>query len=61
MNLHLVMSHPAAANVVTAAQDIEARGFLAGIGRLILVIVVILVILGVLLGVGLSRMFRRRR
>ena len=61
MNLHVVMSQPAVANTLEAAQDLEARGFLRGVGRLILVIIVILVILGVLLGVGLSRMFNRRK
>jgi hypothetical protein len=61
MNLHLVMSHPAAVNTLVAAQDLEARGFLRGVGRLILIVIVVLVILGVVVGVGLSRMINRRK
>jgi hypothetical protein len=61
MNLQLVMSQPVAANVLAVGQDLEARGFLRGVGRLILIIVVVLVVLGVLLGVGLSKMINRRK
>ncbi|MCW2508360.1 MAG: hypothetical protein JWP68_1508 [Modestobacter sp.] len=61
MVLHGVLTHPTVGNVVGAAQEIEARGFLRGVGKLILVIVVVLVILGVILGVSLSRFVNRRR
>jgi phosphotransferase system glucose/maltose/N-acetylglucosamine-specific IIC component len=56
-----LLTHPTVANAVGAAQEIEARGFLRGVGKLILVIVVVLVILGVILGVSLSRFVNRRR
>jgi small-conductance mechanosensitive channel len=56
-----MLTHPTVANVVGTAQEIEARGFLRGVGKLVLIIVVVLVVLGVVLGVSLSRFVNRRR
>jgi phosphotransferase system glucose/maltose/N-acetylglucosamine-specific IIC component len=61
MVLTHLLTHPAVVNAVAAAQDIEARGFLRGVGKLVLIIIVVLVILGVVLGVTLSRFVNRRR
>jgi phosphotransferase system glucose/maltose/N-acetylglucosamine-specific IIC component len=61
MVLHAMLTHPMVANAVGTAQEIEARGFLRGVGKLILIIIVVLVILGVVLGVSLSRFVNRRR
>jgi small-conductance mechanosensitive channel len=61
MVLSEMLTHPTVAQVVGAAQDIEARGFLRGVGKLILIIIVVLVVLGVILGVSLSRFVNRRR
>jgi small-conductance mechanosensitive channel len=56
-----MLTRPTVATALGAAQEIEARGFLRGVGKLILIIIVVLVILGVVLGVSLSRFVNRRR
>jgi hypothetical protein len=61
MALHGMLTRPTVATALGAAQEIEARGFLRGVGKLILIIIVVLVILGVVLGVSLSRFVNRRR
>jgi hypothetical protein len=47
-------THP----IVLLAADLEARGFLAGIGKLLLFVIVILVLIGVFIGFKVSK--RRR-
>jgi hypothetical protein len=42
------------------AAELEARGFLAGIGKTILVVIIILVVLGALIGFSVARRFRGR-
>jgi len=59
------MLHGAAARVstgplATAAVEAARRGFFRSIGHIIVVIVVVFVLLGLVLGVGLTRLFRRR-
>jgi small-conductance mechanosensitive channel len=61
MVLHGMPTHPTVANAVGTAQEIEARGFLRGVGKVVLIIIVVLVILGVILGVSLSKFVNRRR
>jgi hypothetical protein len=51
--MHLTM-HRAA----LLAADLEARGFLAGVGKLLLFLIVALVVVGVLIGFSLAK--RRR-
>jgi preprotein translocase subunit SecG len=41
--------------------DLEARGVLRGIGRLILFVVILFIVLGIVLGVLAARMFNRKR
>lgn len=43
------------------AAELEARGFLRGIGRTILFIIVILVVIGGLIGFSVARKFGQRR
>ena len=43
------------------AAELEARGFLAGIGKFILVVIVIVVALGALIGFSVARRFGGRR
>jgi hypothetical protein len=43
------------------AAELEARGFLAGIGKFILFIIIILVVIGGLIGFTVARRFRGRR
>jgi small-conductance mechanosensitive channel len=40
--------------------ELEARGFLRGVGRTILIVIVILVVLGALIGFSAARRFGRR-
>jgi len=56
-----VIFHPAVLQVLLVANEIEARGVMRGIGRLILFVIPIFVVLAVLGGLLLSRVFRRRR
>jgi hypothetical protein len=55
------MGRPAVVQGLAAVQDIEARGFLRGVGRLILIIIVVLVVIGAVLGFLVARIFNRRR
>jgi hypothetical protein len=43
------------------AAEFEARGFLAGVGKFILFIIVILVVIGGLIGFSVARRFGGRR
>jgi hypothetical protein len=43
------------------AAELEARGFLAGIGKTILVLIIILVAIGGLIGFSVARRFGQRR
>jgi hypothetical protein len=61
VHLPLLWLHPTIAQTLAGAGDLEARGLLRGIGRLIVGVVVILLIIGVLLGILLARMFGRGR
>jgi hypothetical protein len=47
-------AHP----IVLLAADLEARGFLAGVGKFLLFVIVILVLIGVFIGFKVSK--RRR-
>lgn len=53
--------------ILTAAQagllaaELEARGFLAGVGKFILVVIIVFVLGGVLIGFLVARRFGRRR
>ncbi len=49
------------AHALGLVHDLEARGVARAAGHAVLIIIVILIILGVLLGMGLSSFFRRRR
>jgi hypothetical protein len=56
-----LLTQPTVVQTLALVQDIQARGFLAGVGRLILIVVVILVLIGVILGVLLARVVNRHR
>jgi len=43
------------------ATELEARGFLAGIGKTILILIIILVVIGALIGFSVARRFGQRR
>ena len=43
------------------ASELEARGFLAGIGKTILFLIIILVVIGGLIGFSVARKFGQRR
>lgn len=43
------------------AAELEARGFLAGVGKTILFVIIILVVIGGLIGFTVARRFGRRR
>lgn len=40
---------------------VEAKGFLGGVGRVVLVLVILLILLGVVIGASLAIRVRRRR
>jgi hypothetical protein len=54
--MHLIM-----AQAGLLAAELEARGFLAGIGKTILVLIIILVVIGGLIGFSVARRFGQRR
>lgn len=56
-----MLPHPMVLHVLAGAQELESKGFLRGVAKLILIVVVIGVVLVVLVGFLLARMFRRRR
>ncbi|MGH3766503.1 MAG: hypothetical protein ACRDS0_13960 [Pseudonocardiaceae bacterium] len=43
------------------ALELEARGFLAGVGKFILIVIVVLVAMGALVGFSVARRFGKRR
>lgn len=43
------------------AAELEARGFLAGVGKFVLVVIIVLILGGALIGFSVARRFRRRR
>jgi hypothetical protein len=43
------------------AAELEARGFFAGVGKFILVVIIVLVLGGALIGFSVARRFGRRR
>lgn len=45
----------AAAHIGLLAAELEARGFLAGIGKFILIVIIVLVVGGALLGFAIGR------
>ncbi|MBV8539461.1 MAG: hypothetical protein JO364_08370 [Pseudonocardiales bacterium] len=53
--------HFIAAQASLLAAELEARGFLAGIGKTILIVIIILVALGGLIGFSVARRFGQRR
>ena len=61
MVLRSLLAHPTVLQAAAWAQDIEARGVLRGIGRLILFLAIGLIVLGLILGVLIARVFNRRR
>jgi hypothetical protein len=58
---------PSVAMILTATQaglfaaELEARGFLAGVGKFILIVIIVLVLGGALIGFSVARRFGRRR
>jgi len=57
----VLIAHPAITQAVVLANDLEARGVVRKAGHAVLIIVIVLIVLGVLLGIGVTTMFRRRR
>jgi hypothetical protein len=54
--MYLIMAHAS-----LLAAELEARGFLAGVGKTILVVIIILVAGGALIGFSVARRFGRGR
>lgn len=54
--MHLIMAH-----VSLLAAELETRGFLAGVGKAILFVIIALVVGGALIGFSVARKFGRRR
>jgi hypothetical protein len=54
--MHLITAHAS-----LLAAELEARGFLAGIGKAILVVIIVLVVGGALIGFSVARRFGRGR
>ncbi len=57
----MLLTNPTLSRAVVLVNDLEARGVVRKAGHAVLIIIIILVVLGVLLGVGLTAMVRRRR
>jgi hypothetical protein len=53
--------HSIAAQAGLLAAELEARGFLAGIGKAILILIIVLVGIGGLIGFSVARRFGQRR
>jgi hypothetical protein len=53
--LPLIAMIVAAAHVGLLAAELEARGFLAGVGKFILIVIIVLVVGGALLGFAVGR------
>jgi len=56
-----VTLHPGVDQAVALANDLQARGVARKAGHAVLIIVIVLIVVGVLLGVGLTTLLRRRR
>jgi len=56
----VLLANPTVSRAVVLVNDLEARGVVRKAGHAVLIIVLVLIVLGVLLGVGLAAMFRRR-
>ncbi len=56
-----MMLHPIVLHVLAGAHELESKGFLRGVAKLILIVVVIVVIFSVLMGFLIARMVSRRR
>jgi hypothetical protein len=50
-----------AAQAGLLATELEARGFLAGVAKSVLIVIIILVVIGALIGFSVARKFGRRR
>jgi len=57
----LLLANPTVTRAVVLVNELEARGVVRKAGHTVLIIVLVLIVLGVLLGVGLTAMLRRRR
>ncbi len=57
----MLLANPTVSRAVVLVNELEARGVVRKAGHAVLIIVLVLIVLGVLLGVGLAAMFRRRR
>jgi len=57
----LLLANPTVSRAAVLLSDLETRGVVRKAGHAVLIVIVILIVLGVLLGVGLTAMFRRRR
>lgn len=57
----LLLASPTVSRAAVLYSDLEARGVVRKASHAVLIIVVVLIVLGVLLGVGLTMMIRRRR
>jgi len=57
----VLLANPTVSRAVVLVNELEARGVVRKAGHAVLIIVLVLIVLGVLLGVGLAAMFRRRR
>ncbi len=57
----LLLANPTVSRAAVLFSELEARGVVRKAGHAVLIIIVVLIVLGVLLGVGLTAMFRRRR
>ncbi|MGH3718743.1 MAG: hypothetical protein ACRDRI_07865 [Pseudonocardiaceae bacterium] len=54
--MHLIM-----AQAGLLAAEFEARGFLAGVGKFVLIVIIILVAIGGLIGFSVARKFGQRK
>ena len=52
---------PTATQVSLLAAELEARGFLAGVGKAVLIVIIVLILGGALIGFSVARRFGRRR
>jgi hypothetical protein len=59
--LVLLLANPTVSRAAVLLSDLEARGVVRKAGHAVLIIILVVIVLGVLLGVGLTAMFRRRR
>lgn len=57
----LLLANPTVSRATVLFNELEARGVVRKAGHAVLIIIVVLIVLGVLLGVGLAAVFRRRK